>query len=163
MIRNLSQTKKKRGEAPVVAEPVKPDSFVQRVKKIRDHRLQKAESELIQAKTVCASSRAAMTQYRGKVAQAQAQADQYWLQAMADFRGMVISAKEFVARKSRHQQLKQQVAVVKNEARLAVCKAKEDRAHLRLAKQGLKSQQLQVEKLRLLKDMQLEEAAKLAA
>ncbi len=159
----LAGSKKKRGEAPVVQEPAKPDSFVQRVKKIRDHRLQKAESALLQARNVCIKSRAAMTQCRGKVAQAQAEADHYWQQAMDDFQGMVINAKEFVARKSRHQQLKRRVAVVRNEVRETVRQARADREQLRLAQRGLQSEQLQVEKLRLLKELQLAESARMAA
>ncbi len=159
----VGSKKKKRGEAPVVPEPVKPDSFVQRVKKIRDHRLQKAESELLQARNVCNASRTAMRQCRGRVAQAQAEADQYWQQAMDDFHNMVINAKEFVARKSRHQQLKLRVAVVRNEVRETIRQARADREHLRLAQRALKNQQVQVEKLQLLKDLQLAESVRMAA
>jgi hypothetical protein len=159
----LTLTKKTRGEAPVVPEPIKPDGFVQGVKRIRDHRLQMAEAELLRARKACEASRAIMTQCRGRVAQAQADADHYWQRAMTDFREMQINAREFVARKSQHQKLKLRVAVVRNEVRETVRQARVDREQLRLAQRCLKSQQLQVEKLRLLKDLQLAELVRMAA
>ncbi len=152
-----------RNEAPTVPEPFKPDVFVQKVKSIRDHRLQKAETVVLQARSACAASHAAMTRFRGKVAQARADADRHWQEAMADFQGMVINAKEFVARKSRHQQLKLQVEVIRSEVRDAVDNARADRKQLRQAQRALKEQQVQVEKLRLLKDLQRAESAQTAA
>ena len=159
----LISRRRPRGEVHSVPEPVKPDGSLKVLKKIRDLRLQRLETEMVRSKAQCAASRANMAHCREKVAQAQLAADAHWQEAMADFRSMVINAKEFVARKFRHQQLKLQVAVFRNDARNAVSQAKADRAQLRQIKMDLQSQRLQVEKLVMLKDLQLAELARIAA
>jgi membrane glycosyltransferase len=159
----LTSGRRQRREVVLVPEPVKPDGSIQRIKKIRDHRVQKMEAELLLIKSKCAASRTAMAEARDKVMQAQIEADQHWQQAKADFQSMIIDSKEFVARKFRHQKLKLQVAVFRNDARECVSQAKVDRAELREAKKELQNQRLKVEKLAMLRDLQLAELARLAA
>lgn len=159
----LIPKRRPRREVYSVQEPVKPDGSVQVVKKIRDLRVQKLETEMVRAREQCAASRAAMADGRERVARAQAAADSHWQEALADFQSMAINAKEFVARKFRHQQLKLQVAIARNEARNAVAKAKADRMQLSQIKKELQRQRLQVEKLVMLRDMQLAELSRISA
>lgn len=137
-----------------MAEPTKPDLFLQRMKAIRDHRLHKAEAELALGRQRCADSRQAMREARARVFEAQAQAEAHWQQALRDFQGMAINAKQFVACKCRHQTLKLKAAALRAQARAAVVQAQEDRRALRQARHALQDQQLQVEKLRLLREIQ---------
>jgi hypothetical protein len=162
-VSTLISKRRPRREVHSVPEPIKPDGSIQVVKKIRDLRVQKLETDMVRAKEQCAVSRAAMADGRERVAQAQISADQHWQEALADFQSMTINAKEFVARKFRHQQLKLQIAIVRNEARNAVAQAKADRAQLRQIKKELQQQRLQVEKLVMLRDLQLAELARIAA
>lgn len=142
-----------RREAHSVAEPIRPDFFIQKMKKIRDHRLQKAELELTSLKRQCEQSRVCFRQGVQQVRQAQSEATEYWAQAMHDFHSMAISAKLFVARKCHHQKLKLQVATCRVQAHDKARVARQDRAQLQRARAALQQHRLQVEKLQLLKEI----------
>lgn len=151
------------GEPPAVAEAPGPDTFLKRMKAIRDHRLRKAESELVLGRQRCAATRQAMREAREAVFRARDEAESFWRRAVADFEAMAINAKQFVARKCRHQTLKLEAAVLRNKARTAVDEARRHRRELRLAQRALQEQRLQVEKLRLLREIkQAEEEAAVA-
>ncbi len=149
-----------KGEPAAVAEAPRPDAFLKRMRAIRDHRLRKAESELVLGRQRCAASRQAMREAREAVFRARDEAESFWRQAVADFEAMAINAKQFVARKCRHQTLKLEAAALRNRARAAVDEARRLRQELRLTQRALQEQQLQVEKLRLLREIkQAEEEA----
>ena len=159
---SLISKQRPRREAHSVQEPVRPNAYIQMVKKVRDLRVQKLEAEMMRARQQCEISRAGMAETRKRVEQAQIAADKHWQEALAAFQSMAINAKEFVARKFGHQQLKLQIAIARNEARDAVTKAKADRANLRQIRKDLQQQRVQVEKVVVLRDFHVAELERIA-
>lgn len=144
---------RRRAEVITIAERPKPDVFIQRMKKIRDHRLQIAEIELNTAKQKCETSRQAFRDSIAKVRQSQVEAAEYWTQTKEAFYSLAINAKEFVARKCRHQQLKLDVVTNRHRAREAAAVARADRNELRLTRQKLQAHRVRVEKLQIFKEI----------
>lgn len=140
-------------EVPLIAEPPTPDIFIQKMKKIRDHRLQIAEMELTAFKQRCEASRQSFRQSVERLRQAQSGANDFWAQALQEFYSLAINSKLFVARKCHHQELKLHVSTCRFQAREAAALARADRAQLRLMRQALQVHRVQVEKLQLLKDI----------
>lgn len=144
---------RRRAEVVTVAEQPRPDFFIQKMKTIRDHRLQIAEMELNTAKQKCEVSRQAFRDSIGRVRQSQAEAAEYWAQAIEAFYSLAINAKEFVARKCRHQQLKLDVVTNRHRARQAAALARADREQLRMTRKKLQDHRIRVEKLQIFKEI----------
>lgn len=144
---------RQRAEVGMMPEPPRPDVFIPRMKKIRDHRLQIAEIELTTAKQKCEASRQSFRDSIERVRQSQSEAIAYWAESMEAFYSLAINAKQFVARKCRHQQLKLEVVTYRHRAREAAAVARADRAQLRLTRKILQGHRVQVEKLQIFKEI----------
>ncbi len=159
-MRKAAFSKPKRGEPVSVAELAKPDPVIKRLGDIRQHRLQKAELEVAKARNHAQAMRQAMRQAHETAQKAQHEAQQFWLQTMQQFRAMALSLNEFLGCKGQHIKLKREVLAFKEDTKRAVGVARQARQAIREAKVVLQAQQLGVEKFRLMREIEKEDAAR---
>jgi hypothetical protein len=152
--------KARRGEPAIVLEMPRPDPVIARLGAIRDHRLRKAELELAQSRRHAQAMREAMREAYRIVKEAEIAAREFWSSTMVQFRSMELSLSEFLGCKGRHIKLKREIQSHKHEAKLSVGIARQARQEIREAQIVLRAQQLGVEKFRLMRDTEKEEAAK---
>jgi galactokinase len=157
-VRKHSLSAKSRREPAIVLEMPRPDPVIARLGAIRDHRLRKAELELAQARRHAQAMRDAMREAYRVVEEAVETAREFWADTMQKFRSMELSLSEFLGCKGRHIKLKREVLGFREDAKRAVQVARDARHEIREAQKALQVQQLGVEKFRMMRDMEKEEA-----
>jgi hypothetical protein len=139
----------KREPVAVVEQP-KPDRTWADMKSIRGHRLNRAESELAEARRAVQTAREQMRQRRQAARQAMQQARSYWQDSMALFRSMVISSGEIVSRRKRYQRLIEDAQVQRAQAVRAVHGCRQARQQAKAAQGRVLMRRKDSEKLELL-------------
>jgi hypothetical protein len=150
--------KRRRGEPAIVAEQAKPDPVIKRLGDIRQHRLQKAELDVAQARRHAQAMRVAMREAHDVAQNAEREAQQFWIETMHQFRAMALTLNEFLGCKGRHIKLKREVLAFKEDTKRAVGVARQSRQAILEAQVVLRAQQLGVEKFRLMRETEKEEA-----
>jgi hypothetical protein len=143
-----------------VLEMPRPDPVIARLGAIRDHRLRKAELELAQARRHANAMREAMREAYHVVDEAVKAAQEFWADTMRKFRSMELTLSEFLGCKGRHIKLKREVQGFREDAKRAVHVARDARHEIREAQKELQRQQLGVEKFRMMRDIEKEDAAR---
>lgn len=147
-------TRRTRREPVAVPEIAKPDASLAQMKGIRQHRLNRAETELAESRRRAERARDQMRQARQRWREAQARAETFWQETLASFRTMAITSGEIVLRRRQFEKLREEASRRRLAASQAVDGCRTARAQVRRAQQAVATRRKDAEKLVLMGESQ---------